>query len=94
MVKGLVTENNGKTKIIRFQVSRIYLSCSQLFVNLFKIIKFWISQDKLFMIYNSKYVLTYEIDLYTVLETTQLVENRGTKKQQHNSRIVHGITFT
>ena len=45
------------------------------------------------MIYNSKYVLTYEIDLYTVLETTQLVENRGTKKQQHN-RIVHGITFT
>lgn len=46
------------------------------------------------MIYNSKYVLTYEIDLYTVLETTQLVENRGTKKQQHNFRIVHGITFT
>lgn len=45
------------------------------------------------MIYNSKYVLTYKIDLYTVLETTQLVENRGTKKQQHSARIVHGITF-
>ena len=46
------------------------------------------------MIYNIKYISAYEIDLDTVLETSQIVENRVTKEQKkHTITESHMMAF-